>query len=161
MWLPAPTRLFLTSACVPKDTPDSRTLPGRTRLKWPISTPSAISASSITDAPTRTRSPIRLSRIWAIGPISHSRPITVAPRSTVIGRSTVSLPTLHRGVHVGGGRVLDGDPAEHQRLQQAAPQHRLGGGELAAIVDPHRLLGVGGEHAPPPRGRASRSASVR
>jgi hypothetical protein len=52
-------------------------------------------------------------------------------------------PSRQRGptrVHVGGRRVGDRDPAQHQALQQPPAQQRLGRGQLDPVVDPPGLL---------------------
>jgi hypothetical protein len=41
--------------------------------------------------------------------------------------------------------TVSGPTGEHERLEEAAAQSRLGGGQLDAVVDSQHLLGVGGE----------------
>ena len=53
----------------------------------------------------------------------------------------------HLGVDISGGGILDGDPGEHECIDGAAPEHRLGSGQLTAVVDPQHLVGIGGHHA--------------
>src|SRR5207248_8826576 len=48
----------------------------------------------------------------------------------------------HAGVDEGRVRVDDGDPAEHQSLQEPAPQHVGGPGEPDAVLHAHGLIGV-------------------
>ena len=52
----------------------------------------------------------------------------------------------HPGVDVGRGRVLDGDPGKHESVDGPAPEYGFGSRQLAAVVDPQDLVGVGRDH---------------
>ena len=65
-----------------------------------------------------------------------------------IGMDDAVRGDLHRGVDIGDGRIDEGDAGAHVRLVDTPPQDGIGLGQLHAVVDPHRLIGVGHRQGP-------------
>ena len=96
MWcwrVPAPSRVFLSSAKLPTCARRPTTVPGRRWLNGPIVASSSTVDDSMMLAQTRTPAPMVASMSWLPAPMTLPAPTVVAPRRMTFGSRVTSSPS--------------------------------------------------------------------